>query len=162
MKIEALERLIVSTLRTELTSAKTNVGQTAEWIYIDHPRVDAKMPRISLTLTSSVHRPAGIGAEIGGSGGTLGIWEETTFEVEIWVHRTNKTTGLSPQRGGTALRDWLGDQIVDVFLTKRSTWASTYNIVDVEKIGEVPIPYDEETELFRKTITVRVTHLREY
>jgi len=161
MKIEALERLIINALRTQLASAKTAVSQTAEWIYVDHPRVDAKMPRISLTLTSSVHSPAGIGAEIG-SGGTLGVWENTTFEVEIWVHRKNKTTGLSPQRGGTGLRDWLGDQVVGVFLAQRSVWAAAYNIVDVEKIGEVPIPYDEDTELFRKIITIRITHLREY
>lgn len=162
MKIEALERLIVSTLRTELTTVKSQVGQTSEWIYVDYPRLDAKMPRISVTLMGSDQTPAAIGANIESGGGTLGVWEASVFEIGIWVHRTNKTTGLTPKRGGTSLRDYLGDQVVDVFLKKKSEWAKNYDIIDIEKIGETPIPYDEDTELFRKTITFRITHLREY
>lgn len=165
MKIEALERLLVSTLRTELATVKTQVGQTKEWIYVDFPRPDAKMPRISLTLSSSPQRPAGIGAEVGASGGTLGVYEETTFDIDIWVHRINKTTGITPKRAGTALRDYLGDQVVDVLLKKRAYLSGTISsneIIDVEKIGEIPYPFDEETELFRKTITFTVTHLRTF
>lgn len=162
MKIEALERLIVDTLRTELSNVKSQVGQTKEWIYVDWPRTDAKMPRISVTLVDSVQTPAGIGGETELSSGTLGIWEETTVEIGIWVHRTNKTTGVTPKRAGTSLRDYLGDQVVDVFLRKKRDWARDYGIIDVEKISETPYPYDEDLELFRKTITFRITHLREF
>ncbi len=161
MKIEALERALITFLRTELATVKSQVGQTSEWIYVDYPRVDAKMPRISLTLTASGETPAGIGAEI--AGGTLrGVYETTTFDLDIWVHRKNKTTGISPTRGGTSLRDYIGDQLVDLLLGKRGSLASSYEIIDIEKIGESVAPYDEDTELFRKTLTIQVTHVREF
>lgn len=159
MKIEALERALVKLLRTELQTLKSHIGQTGEWIYVDYPRLDAKMPRISLTLTSSTERPAAIGAQVGN---TLGVYEETLFDIDIWIHRKNKTTGLSPTRGGTALRDFLADEIVDVCLKKRESLAADYGILDIEKTGEFVHPFDESTELFRKTITIRVTHMREY
>lgn len=161
MKIENLQRTLVNLLRTRMTGLKTNLGQTGEWIYIDYPRLNAKMPRISLTLTGSAETPSGIGAEIG-SGGTLGVNEETLFDIDIWVHRTNKTTGLSPNRGGTSLRDFLGDEVVTIFLEERGNLAKDYGILDIEKIGEYVHPYDEENELFRKTLTFRVTHIREF
>lgn len=162
MKIEDLERLLVSTLRKELATVKAEVGQTKEWIYIDFPRPDAMMPRISITLTGSVQRPAGIGAEVEKTGGTLGVWEESDFDIDIWVHRTNKTTGISQKRGGTALRDYLADHVVDVFLKKKASLCNTYDIIDIEKTGEIPLPFDEDTELFRKTLRFRITHLRVY
>jgi len=161
MKIEALERALVSLLRTELTSEKTQVGQTKEWIYVDYPRLDATMPRISLTLTGSVQTPLGIGAEMGVSN-TLGVRETTTFDIDVFVHRTNRTTGISPTRAGTSLRDYLGDQIIDVLLKKRGYLTSTYGIEDIVILAQIPQPYDEETELFRKIITIQVTHIREY
>lgn len=161
MKIEALETLIVATLRTELTALESAVGQTAEWIYVDFPRKDAKMPRISVTLTSSPETPAAIGGSVGETGGTLGIWEVTTIDVDIWVHRTNKVTG-PPKRAGTRLRDYIADEIVDVFLQKRGEWCRDYDISDVEKLNEYPHAFDPDTELFRKTISFRITHLRVY
>lgn len=162
MTIEDLERALVGTLRLELATAKTYCGQTSEWIYVDYPRLDAKMPRISLTLTSSPQRAFGIGADVEAGSGTLGVLEETVFDIDIWVHRTNKTTGLSPQRGGTSLRDWLSDQVVTVLLKKRADLKTAKGILDIEKIGETPYPFDEDTELFRKTLTFRVTHIRTY
>lgn len=160
MKIEILERLIITSLRTGLATVRTSVGAPEKWIYVDYPRLDATMPRISVTLTSSIETPAAVGAEMGG---TLGVYEETSFDIDIWVHRTNKTTGLTPARGGTALRDYLADEVVDIILALRATLASTYpEIIDIQKVGESPHPYDEETELFRKTLTITVTHLRTY
>lgn len=161
MKIEALERLLVQTLRTELSSLKANIGQTKEFIYIDYPRLDAKMPRISLSLTGSIQRPAAIGANVDLTGGTLAVYEEATFEIGIFVHRTNATTNLSPKRKGTSLRDYLGDQVVDVLLKQRKVLFSQ-GILDIEKIGETSFPFDEETELFVKTITFRVLFQREF
>lgn len=159
MKIETLERTLVSLLRTELLTLKGQIGQTSEFIYVDYPRLDAKMPRISLTLSSSRESAAGIGAEIN-QPSTLGVMEETFFDIDIWVHRINKMT--SPvKRGGTALRDYMGDEVVTVLLEKRKD-LSNQGIFDVEKVGEIVYPYDEDTELFRKTLTFRVTHTREY
>lgn len=161
MKTEALERLLVSTLRTQLAAHKIACGQTSEWIYVDYPRTDAKMPRISITLTSSAQRPAGIGANVVTSG-TFGIMEDTSFDIDIWIHRTNKTTGITPQRGGTSLRDWLGDEIVAVLLKQRATLKTSDEILDIIIIGQSPQSYDEETELFQKTISISVTHVRKY
>jgi len=163
MRIEDLERILIQVLRSGLAQVKTAVGQTGEWIYVDYPRMDCKMPRISLTLTSSIQSPLGIGAEVDATGGTLGVLEETVFDIDIWIHRTNKTTGLTPVRAGTSLRDFIADEIVSLFLSSRATFnAQSDEIIDVEKIGEMPIPYDEEKEIFRKTITIRVTHKRLY
>jgi len=162
MNTEDLERLLVTTLRNKLSSEKTAVSQTSEWIYVDFPRLDAKMPRISVTLASSPSRPAGIGANVDSGSGTFGIFEETTFDIDIWVHRTNKTTGISPKRAGTSLRDWLGDRIVDVLMKERDNLKSSDGILDIEKIGETPFPFDEEKEIFRKTITFRITYIRTY
>jgi len=162
MKIEDLERILIQTLRTELAALKTEVGQTTEWIYVDYPRLDAKMPRISLTLTSSIQRPAGIGANVGATGGTLGVYEESIFDIDVWVHRTNKVITSTPKRAGTSLRDYIADEIITLLLQQRSALNSSDEIIDIEKIGEIPIPYDEEKEIFRKTITIRVTHKRLY
>jgi len=162
LKIEALERLLISTLRTELTTVKGYVGQTSEWIYVDYPRLDAKMPRISLTLISSMQRPASVGGDFDLGGGTLAVYEESLFEIDVWVHRTNKMT--SPiKRAGTALRDYLGDEIVDVLLKQRKVLAqSNSGLIDIEKTGESNQAYDEDREIFRKTIVVRVTHRRDF
>lgn len=163
MKIEELERILVKTLREKLVSVKSNIGQTKEWIYVDYPRLDATMPRISVTLTGSPQSPAAIGAQMGHGGGTLAVMEETSFDIDIWVHRTNKTTGLTPTRGGTSLRDFLADQVVDVILKQRENLVNNYkDLLDLEKTGEMPHPYDEDREIFRKTVTIRVTHLRTY
>lgn len=158
MKIEQLQRELINLLRDNISNP---CGYTGHWIFVGYPRTDAKMPRISLTLTSSPQRPVAIGAEINVSN-TLGVMEETTFDIDIWVHRTNKTTGISPKRGGNALVAYLADQVVDVILEKRNFMRTTYDLLDMEKVGEVIHPYDEENELFRKTINLRVIHLRSY
>jgi len=163
MKIEALERVLVTLFREELSSIRTAIGAPAVWIYIDYPRIDASMPRISITQTSSPQRPAAVGGYMGHTGGTMAVYEETDFDIDIWVHRKNKTTGLSPRRGGTALRDYLADKVVDIVLSKRASLSqSNEDIIDVEKTGEMPHPYDEEHEVFQKTVRIRVTHLRIY
>lgn len=159
MKIEDLERTLIGVLRTGTSGTiAPYIGQTGEFIYVDYPRLDATMPRISLTLASSAQSPAGIGANVALSS-TLGVWEATSFDIDIWVHRSNKTS--SPVKGGTSLRDYLGDTIVDILLGAKNTLRS-YGIVDIEKTGETVSPYDEDNELFRKTITILVTHLRTY
>ena len=162
MLIEALEGTLVSTLREELKDLSSKLGHTGHWIYVDFPRLDAKMPRISLSLTGSRETPAGIGAEINDPAGNLGVLEETSFDIDIWVHRTNKSTGLSPERGGTALRDYLGDRVTSILLGKRLTLRESVGILDIEKIGEIVHPFDEDMELLRKTISIRVTHIRTY
>lgn len=160
MKIEDLERVLVGTLRLELASIASYIGQEGEFIYVDYPRLDARMPRISLSLTSSVETPIGIGAEIESSS-NLGVLETTIFDIDIWVHRENKTTS-TPVRGGTSLRDYLGDEVVSILLQKRGDFQRIHGILDIEKTGESIQPYDEDNELFRKTITITVTHVRQY
>lgn len=163
MKIEALERLLISTLRTQLATIRTQVQAPTKWIFIDYPRLDATMPRISLTQTGSPQRPAAIGGYMGHSGGTMAVYEETDFDIDIWVHRKNKTTGLTPKRGGTSLREYLADQVIDVILKQRASLVqSNEDIIDIEKTGENPHPYDEDHEIFQKTVRIRVTHLRTY
>jgi len=163
MKIEELERVLIGTLRLELASVRIQVQANVKWIYVDYPRLDATMPRISLTQTGSPQRPAAVGGHMGHGGGTMAVYEETDFDIDIWVHRTNKTTGLTPKRGGTSLRDYLADQVVDVILKKRASLVNAHeDIIDIEKTGGNPHPYDEEHEIFQKTIRIRVTHLRTY
>jgi len=154
MNIEDLNRTLVQLLRNEIPHPG---GLTVEWIYVDYPRLDATFPRISLTLKTSVLDPHAVGTELY-KGEKKALLETTTYDIDIWVKRKNKTKGITPTRRGTALRDYLGDQVVDVLLRKRKALKDTFSIYDVEIKGEATYPYDEETEMFRKTITIDVTH----
>ena len=163
MNTEDLERLLVSTLRTQLATVGTAVQAPSTWIYVDYPRLDATMPRLSVTLTNSPSSSAAIGDEFNVGGGTLTLEEHASFDIDVWVHKTNKTTGLTPVRGGTSLRDYLADQVVTVILKQRAVLVqANSDLIDIEKTDEYPYLYDEDREIFRKTISIRVTYLRHF
>jgi len=161
MKIEALNRAVVDLLRDNIDNPTSN---TAHWVYMDYPRSDATFPRISVTLVSSAINPAWLGNHMLNDAGeaTQGMWVLTTYDIDIWVERTNRTTGIDPIRGGTALRDYIVDLVETLILEKKETMRTEHNVVDMEIIDRRTLPYDETTQLFRATLVVRITHDRTF
>ena len=161
MKIEDLNRAVVDLLRDNISNPTSN---TAHWVYMDFPRSDATFPRISVTLSSSAINPAWIGNHMLNDAGeaTLGMWVITTYDIDVWIERTNKSTGLDPVRGGTALRDYITDLVETIILEKKETMRTVHNVVDMEIIDRRTLPYDESTQLFRATLVVRITHDRTF
>jgi len=161
MEIENLNRALVDLLRNNVSNP---TASTVHWVYIDYPRTDATFPRISVTLISSAINPAWIGNQMLTDTGeaTLGMWVLSTYDIDVWVGRTNRSTGISPTRGGTALRDYITDLIETMILEKKENMRSEHNIVDMEIIDRRTLPYDESTQLFRATLVVRITHDRTF
>lgn len=159
MKIEELNRIIVDFLRKNLPPLPGIDWNKA--IYIDYPRMDATFPRISVSQSSHVQDPIGIG-ELGFAG--KGEICRTVYDIDIWVKKGNSIQIdplPNPPHTGTALRDRLGDEIIQLLMNAKKYFKEKYGIIDIEIIASTTVPYMDVYEMFRRTITVRFTYLRE-
>lgn len=115
---------IVSTLRANITDPDTARSVAGKhFIYPDLPRVDASMPRISVTQV-----PAG-------SVEALDINSDISLHVlmlqmDVWCNIHDKFTIGGVNYSNTRLRDYLAGQITKVLFQKRKLLTS-YNIYDV-------------------------------
>jgi len=166
MKIEELNRFITDYLRRNVTI----VGdlRTAPWIYMDYPRYDATFPRISVTHTSAPTEPIGIGHE--------GLYFNISYDIDIWIKKGNFYTIDGKKYTGSSLRDYLTDLVVRKLILNNppiygydgSTIAATprqyfktQGIYDIKIDGMSSVPYDDEYEIFRKTISITLTIAQE-
>jgi len=110
---------------------------------------DVTMPRISIIQIGSYERERSVGDE-----GTL--WE-ITFDIDVWTNSRTQATIGGIKYGGSKLREYLSDKVIAAFLDNRTTLATQYNIIGTV-IGTIfTHPYDEELDLYRKTIPVTMT-----
>jgi len=63
-------------------------------------------------------------------------------------------------RAGTALRDWIGDQVHQAMVNGKSYLCENEEIYDVKIINTLTVPYMDANELFRRTVTIRLTYFR--
>jgi len=159
MKIEELNRVLVDFLRTNLSS----YGGTIDWskaIYVDYPRPDATFPRISVSQASHSTNPGGIG-EMGPEG--RGEYQYTTYDIDIWVQKGNALQ-VDPlpatKHAGTALRDRIGDDVIQILMNGKQWLKTNHKIFDLEIASTLTIPYLDAYEIFRRTITIRVFYYR--
>lgn len=158
MKIEELNRILVQFLRNNMPQITG-----LDWnkiIYIDYPRPDATFPRISISQAAHVQTPSGIG-ELGPSG--KGEFQNTSYDIDIWVKKGNSIQIdplPNPPHTGTALRDRLGDEIIQVLMNGKKYLRENYGIYDIQITSSTTVPYMDIYELFRRTITIRVTTFR--
>lgn len=165
MNIESLNRAIVDFLRTNLP----NYGGTIDWsksIYVDYPRQDATFPRISVSQSSHSTNPGGIG-EMGPEG--RGEYQYTNYDIDIWVQKGNALqvdpipappAPAPPKHAGTALRDRIGDDVIQILMNGKQSLKTTYNIFDLDIASTSTIPYMDSYEIFRRTITIKVSYYR--
>ena len=164
MNLSELNNDIIAFLRTYITHPDPAHEATENWIYMDYPRLDIKnFPRISVTQT-------------GGSGSQVGIGEQATseeqgqyltfgYDIDIWVKKGNVFSFGTPaiKLGGSALRDYLADLVVaEIFEYKQSIWKDTKGVIDITLDGISTSPFDEDFELFRKTLSFTFTVYRSY
>lgn len=159
LKIEELNRILVDFLRTYLP----NYSGSIDWskaIYVDYPRQDATFPRISVSQAGHSTNPGGIG-ELGPEG--KGEYQSTSYDIDIWVQKGNALQVEvlpAPKHAGTALRDRIGDDIIQVLMNGKKYLRTTYQIYDLEIVSTLTIPYMDAYEIFRRTITIRVFYYR--
>lgn len=157
-RIEQLNRIIVDFLRSHMPTI-----QGIDWnkaIYIDYPRMDATFPRISVSQASHTQDPAGIGELWIGKKGELC---RTVYDIDIWVKKGNSLQIdplPNPPHTGTALRDRLGDEIIQLLMNYKKYFKENYGIIDIEVVSSTTVPYMDVYEIFRRTITVRFTYFR--
>jgi hypothetical protein len=127
---------------------------------MDYPRVDATFPRISVSQAGHSTDQGGIG-ELGPEG--KGEYQVTTYDIDIWIKKGNALQ-IDPlpasKHAGTALRDRIGDDVIQVLMNGKQWLRTNYNIFDLEIVSTLTIPYLDANELFRRTVTIRVSYFR--
>lgn len=160
MRLETLNEELVSWLRAKIIHPNPNHDQT-EWIYLDYPRLDATFPRISVTSTDTGTSPVGIGERF--KDNSRGRYFEATYDIDVWIKKGNIYTIVADntKRAGSRLRDYLSDEIIKFLMSeKESFWKTQKNVFDLVINAIVTVPYMDEYELFRKTITVTFSFYR--
>jgi len=145
MKLEELTSTLVEFLRTKLSDP---LGKSRTWIYPGYPRVDSTMPRISLINTGGTPTEIGIGDE--------GQLYDYTYDIDIWVKKGVTVTVGTEKYSGAKLREKISDDVMTAFLNNRKELFGK-NILDVKITGPVSFPYDEENQIYRKTMSLIVT-----
>ena len=118
---------IITTLRDNITdpdSARSGAGK--QFIYPDLPRVDATMPRVSVTSLAV----GNIDHYLCDSSMT---YNELIFQVDVWCDIHSSFTINEVKYSNTKLRDYLTGQIVQVLYQKRDT-LEEYGIQDVQQV----------------------------
>ena len=163
MNLEDLNRFLVDYLRRNIYLPDNT--QPLNWIFMDYPRFDATFPRISITQTASPTEPIGIGNE--------GLYFNVSYDIDIWVKKGNFAVGAGAKKyTGSSYRDYLVDKIVKKLIiqsppiygsdgsTIQATprqYFKTMGIYDIKIDSTMSVPYDDEFELFRKTIGITLT-----
>jgi hypothetical protein len=158
MKIEALNRVIVDLLRLNLP-AYTGLDWSKS-IYMDYPRPDATFPRISVSQSGHSTASAGIG-ELGPT--NKGEYQYTSYDIDIWVQKGNAIQvdpAPAPKHAGTALRDRMGDDVIQTLMNGKKSLRISNQIYDLEIVSTLTIPYMDAYEIFRRTVTIRVYYYR--
>jgi len=166
MNIETLNRNLVDFLRRNIYLPDQT--QPLNWIFMDYPRYDATFPRISVTMTGAPTEPIGIGNE--------GLYFNVYYDIDIWIKKGNMATNTQGKKyTGSSYRDYLADEVIKrlilsspiigidgstVQATSRSYW-KTLEVYDIKINSMVTVPYDDEYEIFRKTLGIALTIARE-
>lgn len=120
------------------------ISRGKEWIYPDYPRVDAKMPRISIIQSGSPFLREYIS-------NNQSIWN-ITFTIDVWTNSKVKVTINDEIYSGSKLREYLTDQVVSAFIDNKSILESSYGILDALPGSIFTHPYNEELDEYRKSI----------
>jgi len=156
MKIEELNRILIAFLRDKVSHPDgTTPGN--KWIYMDYPRIDTKFPRISISQSTHSTLVAGIG-ELGFS--SKGEWQNTSYDIDIWIKRGNLFTIATKKKAGSALRDYIGDLVLQLLMDWKKWLHDNKDIFDLKIVSTVTIPYMDVNEIFRRTITITITYFR--
>jgi len=151
-----LNSVLINYLRNNVP----NPHGTGNWIYVDYPRLDATFPRISLTQTGGELRPIAIGEKMV-SNNKYGKLASILFDIDIWVKINDRAIFDSQTYVGTKLRDFLASKVIEALEKGKETLKSNYGILDIEILGTYSQPLDEENQLHRKTISIRVSFIWE-
>jgi hypothetical protein len=125
-------------------------SRTKQWIYPGHPRVSTIYPRMSIV-------DVGAGMDYKGIGENNNRYT-VTYEIIVWVHKTNKFTINSSPHGGAKLCAYLGDQVIGAIQNASNrNWAfKNYGVVEWQVGGTAYGDYDDDTRRFTRQLTVRV------
>jgi len=151
LKLVDLNTNLVNFLRNNVPNPHTS----GQWIYISYPRPDATFPRISVIQIVGSLSPIGIGEY--SSPTQKSMLATLEYEIDVWVKRTNRATFNSQTYVGTKLRDYLAEQVIQTLIEGKQELKDNYGILDIEILSLTSHPLDEELELHRKTIGIRVT-----
>ena len=157
MNLVDLNSVLISYLRENMP----NPHGTGNWIYVDYPRLDATFPRISLTQTGGELSPIAIGEFVITDSPKYGKLATIMLDIDVWVKINDRATFNSETYVGTKLRDYLASKVIEVLEKGKETLKEEHGIIDIEIVGITTLPLDEENQLHRKTITIRVSFIWE-
>lgn len=162
-----LNSMLVSLFRQIECAVPSGTGSTF-WCYMDYPREDVTVPRISVNQSGGGASQIGIGDITTPGLGTLGVQMETTYDIDVWVKQGTSSTmptswgyGTGKKAAGTQLRDIIGDLVIKKILDSRDSFCIS-GIFDIEIIGVVTQPFVDEYEWLRKTISVRIMYIKSH
>lgn len=119
------------------------------WIYPQFPRLDASFPRISFEIVGLSEKRLAIG-ELFEAPSTKKRCFDASIYLDIWVKRGDIFEVEGKKYSGMSLVDYLGNQVLSAF--QKEKLLRSWNISDWKLSGIRDWGYDEENELFRKTL----------
>ena len=166
MDIKTLTSDLIILLRNNMPAVTSPVGFNWNYkIFPDYPRNDISVesyPRISVTESSNLDSPVGIGDKyLSGKARN----EATVFNIDIWTKKGSRDNAASITTAdgsftATSLRDYLGDKVYQIFLDKKQWLKTNKDIIDVEMLDDRTVPYMDQYEIFRRTVIVRISYTR--
>lgn len=140
MSMVSLVDEIVDFLRERISDP---ISRGSHWIYPELPRVDAKMPRISVTQITLSTTEGGIGDHA----------RRFTFTIDFDAYASStKVVEGGRAYSGSSLRDLLIDKITTLIRTSRSYFKEKYGVSDIKILTSVTYDYDEPHDIFQKTV----------
>jgi len=168
MNLLTVNSILVSLFREIENPLPSPTGSTF-WCYMDYPREDVTVPRISVSQVSCTESQIGVGDIIPPSSGTFGVLMTATYDIDVWVKQGTTVTapdswgyGTGKKVSGTQLRDMIGDLVIKKVLNKRQWMFDNYSIIDFQVTGVITQPFVDEFEWLRKTITIQLSWVQSH
>jgi len=122
------------------------------WIYPDYPREDATMPRISVFYVGGFESRRGIGEQFDAT--TKKRMFVASHQIDIWIKKGDVWKVDGTKISGGKLLDVIADDVLDALVKNKEWLYRAFNIHDLIVSSSRDWGYDEDTQLYRKTITI--------
>lgn len=144
--IRTLNKNIIQFLRDNISDP---INRGSNFIYYGYPRVDSRFPRISVLQADASGVPIGVGNSI--------QRYQILYDIDVWCDTKTKSVIAGHTYSGSEMMEYLSDQIILAFSRNKQSLLNDYSIIDVELTTANTLPYDEEFDIWRKSLSFRIT-----
>jgi len=136
---------MIEFLRNNITDP---ISRGPNWIYFGYPRTDATFPRISIVQSGGL----GYSHQVGGSDQMY----EITYDIDVWGDSEHSASISGHTYAGSELVEYLADQVILAYMRNKEYLLTEYGIKDVILTSVYFLPYDEDFDLYRKSMTFNI------